>query len=54
MGCALRAEEQPGLWEQLLCADVVGSDDKLIVGDTRLDQRTSNGPCLARTRRTML
>ena len=53
VGCALRAEEQPNSWEQLLCAAVVGSDDELIVGVTRLDKRTSNGPCLARTRRTM-
>jgi phosphoserine phosphatase RsbU/P len=28
--------------EQLLCADVVGSGDKLIIGDTRLDRRISN------------
>jgi serine phosphatase RsbU (regulator of sigma subunit) len=30
-------------FEQLLCADVVGSEDKLIIGDTRVDRRMSNG-----------
>ncbi len=34
---------QQSLFEQLLCADVVGSEDKLVIGDTRLDRRTSNG-----------
>jgi phosphoserine phosphatase RsbU/P len=28
--------------EQLLCADVIASDDKLIIGDTRLDRRMSD------------
>jgi hypothetical protein len=35
----------------LLWADVVGSDDELILDDTRLRRRISSGPCLARTRR---
>jgi phosphoserine phosphatase RsbU/P len=35
-------EDQPSACEQLLCADVVGSGDRLIIGDTRLDRRISN------------
>jgi hypothetical protein len=53
MGGASGAEEQPSPWEQLLGADVVASDGKPIIGGTRLDRRISDGPCLARTRRTM-
>jgi phosphoserine phosphatase RsbU/P len=35
-------DDQESLFEQLLCADVVGSEDKLIIGDIRLDRRMSN------------
>jgi GAF domain-containing protein len=34
--------DRPSPCEQLLCADVVGSGDRLIIGDTRLDRRLSN------------
>jgi hypothetical protein len=34
-------EDQPSPCEQLLWADGVGSGDKLIIGDTRLDRRLS-------------
>jgi sigma-B regulation protein RsbU (phosphoserine phosphatase) len=34
---------QQSALEQLLCADVVGSEDKLIIGDTRVGRRVSNG-----------
>ena len=33
------AEDPPSACEQLLCAGVAGSGDKLIIGDTRLDRR---------------
>ena len=33
---------QPSLLGQSLCADVVSSDDTLVIGDTRLDRRVSN------------
>jgi GAF domain-containing protein len=41
-GTAPGPEDQPSACEQLLCADVVGSGDRLIIGDTRLDRRLSN------------
>ncbi len=53
MSGTLGAEEQSSRWGQLLCADVVGADDELLIGDTRLDRRISSGPCLARTCRKM-
>jgi hypothetical protein len=53
MGGALGAEKQPSPWEQLLWADVIGSDAELIIDDTRLHRRISSGPCLARTCRTI-
>ena len=40
---ALGIGGQQSLFERLLCAVVVGSEDKLIIGDTRADKRTSNG-----------
>ena len=42
MDGALGADDQEGLFAQLLCADVIGSEDKLIIGDIRLDRRMSN------------
>ena len=38
----LGLDGQPSPLGQSLCADVVGSDDKLIIGDIRLDRRISN------------
>ncbi len=35
--------DSPSPFEQLLCAEVVGSEDKVIIGDTRLGRRRSNG-----------
>jgi len=43
MSGALGIDDQESLFAQLLCADVIGSDDKLIIGDIRLDRRMSNG-----------
>lgn len=31
-------------YEQWLCADIVGSEDKVIIADTRVDRRMSSGP----------
>jgi len=42
MSGALGIDDQESLFAQLLCADVIGSDDKLIIGDIRLDRRMSN------------
>lgn len=39
---ALGTDGQQGTLEQLLCADVMGSAAKLIIGDTRLDRRAGN------------
>ena len=36
------AGDQPSACEQSLCAEVAGSGDKLIIGDTRLDRRISD------------
>ena len=35
--------DSPSPFEQMLCAEVVGSEDKVIIGDTRLGRRRSNG-----------
>lgn len=36
-------DDQRSPFEQLLCAEVVGSQDKVIIGDTRLGRRRGNG-----------
>lgn len=36
-------DDSPSPFQQLLCAEVVGSKDKVIIGDTRLGRRLSNG-----------
>ncbi len=43
MSGALRIDGQQSPVEQLLCADVIGSGNKLIIGDTRADRAASNG-----------
>src|SRR5260370_7580698 len=39
----LGIDDQRRPFEQLLCAEVVGSEDKVIIGDTRLGRRRGNG-----------
>jgi serine phosphatase RsbU (regulator of sigma subunit) len=43
MSGAPGTDGQQSPFEQLLCADVVGSGDKLIIADTRVDRRMSPG-----------
>ena len=43
MSGAPGSDGQPSPFEQLLCADVVGGGNKLIIGDTRGDGRIGNG-----------
>jgi phosphoserine phosphatase RsbU/P len=43
MSGAPAIDNQRSPLEQLLCAEVVGSEDKVIIGDTRLGWRRSNG-----------